>query len=356
MIMKYAPVMIPTLNRLDHLTVCLESLSRCTWADQTEVYIGLDYPPAPKFEAGYKEVKEFLDNCGNMGLKKLHVIKREENYGPAKNFREMQKELFTQYDRLICCDDDIEFSPNFLDYINKGLEKYEDDKDVVAVSAYAFPIKWKVSEGATCLKQNVSASDWGVGYWRDTYEAMFDYLYNDFHRKNLKKVIKGKLYENMIEGGKKEYINYACSLRFKDRDKDYWRLGGDFAMRCYLGIENKFFVSPVLSKTRNHGFDGTGACCAAITGDYGNTAATYDYEHQPIDTSDTFELVEDTLHDYHANRDILDAFDCRTPEEMKYTYRLIWLYEHLGCWAGKCYARFFLPFELAKKVVNRYFK
>ena len=354
--MIYAPVMIPTLNRLDHLQACLESLAKCTWADQTEVYIGLDFPPSAKYEEGYLQVKGFLETFGNMGFKKFHVIKREENYGPAKNFREMQKYLFSQYDRVICCDDDIEFSPNFLDYINKGLEKYKDDKNVVAVSGYSYPIKWKVSDGATCLKQNVSASDWGLAYWKDTYEEMFDYLYTDMPRKKLKRVIKEKRYERMIEGGRKEYINHACSLRFKNKDKDYWRLGGDFAMRCYLGIEGKYFISPVLSKTRNHGFDGSGAVCQAITGSFGNNSWNYDYEHQPIDTAETFELVEDSLHDYTTNRDILNAFDSRTPEEMKRTYKLIWLCEHIGCWAGKCYARFFLPFELAQKVINKYFK
>ena len=354
--MIYAPVMVPTLNRLDHLRTCLDSLSRCTWAEHTEVYVGLDYPPAPKYEAGYKQVKEFLENCGDMGFKRLHVIKRDKNYGPAMNFRALQTFLFKKYDRIICCDDDIEFSPNALVYFDECFEKYKDDKDVVAVTAFSFPIQWKVSKGATCLKQNVHAAAWGVGYWRDTYEEMFNYLMNKEHHNNLKKVIKGKLYNKMIEGGKKEYITYACSLRFKQKDKDYWRLGADFAMRCYLALEDKYFISPVLSKTKNHGFDGSGATCGDAITEFGNTARTYDYEHQPVDTSKTFELVEDTLHDYEANRVILYTFDCRTPEEMKYTYRLICLCEHLGCWAGKCYARFFLPFELAKKVINRYFK
>ena len=35
----YAPVVIPTLNRFEHLRNCIESLKRCSGADQTEVII-----------------------------------------------------------------------------------------------------------------------------------------------------------------------------------------------------------------------------------------------------------------------------------------------------------------------------
>lgn len=352
--MIYAPVMIPTLNRLDHLKACLESLAYCTWADQTEVYIGLDFPPAPKYEAGYKEVKVFLENCGNMGFKKLHVIKREENYGPAKNFREMQKELFSKYDRIICSDDDIEYAPNFLMYMDTVLEKYKDDKDIVAVSGYSSPISWKVSEGATCLKQYIAASDWGIGYWRDTYTEMINYLYDDGPRKALKKAVKERLYNRMIDVAKKEFLAYACSLRFKNKDKDYWRLGGDFAMRCYIALEGKYFITPTLSKTRNHGFDGSGAVCDAITGDFGDTALTYDYEHQPIDTEKTFDLVEDTLHNHQANREILNAYDYREPSFMARTNRLIWICENIGCWAAKLYMRILQPFDIIKILWSRH--
>ena len=79
--MQYAPVLIPTLNRYEHLKKCLESLSRCTWAEETEVYVALDYPPSEKYMEGWKKNKEFLENCGDMGFKKLHLIERKENYG-----------------------------------------------------------------------------------------------------------------------------------------------------------------------------------------------------------------------------------------------------------------------------------
>lgn len=351
--MVFAPVMIPTLNRLVHLQVCLESLSKCKWADQTEVYIGLDYPPSPKFESGYQEVKNYLETCGNMGFKKLHVIKREVNYGPSKNSRELRMFVFSRHDKVIYSEDDIEFSPNALEYFNKAFDKYKYDKDIVAVSAYTYPIKWRVSEGATCLKQGICASAWGVGFWKDKYNEMHEYLYNGGLKKSIKYTVKRKLYNKMIDVARHQYMTYVCTPRFKNKDKDYWRMGSDFAIRAYLGVEGKFYLSPVISLTRNHGFDGSGDMCDAISDNYGNTALSYDYEHQPIDNNTFFDLVEDTLHDETANRNTLSAFDCRPAENLERGNRLIWLCENIGVWAGKLYATILLPFDIIKMIVKR---
>ena len=48
-IKEFAPVLIPTLNRYEHFKRCLESLERCTWAEKTDVYVALDFPPSDKF-------------------------------------------------------------------------------------------------------------------------------------------------------------------------------------------------------------------------------------------------------------------------------------------------------------------
>ena len=42
--MNYTPILIPTLNRYNHLKRCVESLAKCTHADKTDLYIALDYP------------------------------------------------------------------------------------------------------------------------------------------------------------------------------------------------------------------------------------------------------------------------------------------------------------------------
>lgn len=59
-IKQYAPVLIPTLNRYEHFKRCLESLERCTGADMTDVYVGLDYPTSDKYRKGWQKIDLFL--------------------------------------------------------------------------------------------------------------------------------------------------------------------------------------------------------------------------------------------------------------------------------------------------------
>ena len=59
-------------------------------------------------------------------LKKIVVFEREYNYGVKgenNNISALIKYVSTYYDRWIFSEDDNVFSPNFLVYINKGLEK-----------------------------------------------------------------------------------------------------------------------------------------------------------------------------------------------------------------------------------------
>lgn len=60
-IKNYAPVIIPTLCRDVHFKRCLESLEKCTAAEYTDVYVGLDYPAIEKHVEGWKKIDGYLN-------------------------------------------------------------------------------------------------------------------------------------------------------------------------------------------------------------------------------------------------------------------------------------------------------
>ena len=76
-----APVTIPTLCRYEHFKRCIESLSRCTLADKTEVYVALDYPAKESHWDGYNKIKDYLlsHKEDNLGFKKLKAYCKIEN-------------------------------------------------------------------------------------------------------------------------------------------------------------------------------------------------------------------------------------------------------------------------------------
>ena len=58
--MTYYPVIIPTLNRYEHFKNCVESLSNNLYANETELVVGLDYPPSEKYIDGWKKIKDYI--------------------------------------------------------------------------------------------------------------------------------------------------------------------------------------------------------------------------------------------------------------------------------------------------------
>ena len=118
--MKYAPIYIPTLCRSEHFIRLMESLRKNTWAKYTDVYIALDYPAKDSQKDGYNKICEYLKEDFTE-FASFNLIKRDKNYGSSRNSKEILEYISSKYDRFIRTDDDCEFSPNFLEYINLSL-------------------------------------------------------------------------------------------------------------------------------------------------------------------------------------------------------------------------------------------
>ena len=245
--MKYAPILIPTLNRYDHFKRCIDSLAKNKHAKETELYIALDFPLNETHWEGYNKIIEFVDII--KGFKTINIIKRKRNFGAILNIKEGRKVIFQKYDSMIFSEDDNEFSPNFLEYINKGLKKYEFDQNVSAICAYRHPIK---------LSKNYSNnfffykgfSAWGYATWRHK-PIKLEYSLNELKNfiKNRKHIIElnnisGRHYKNIIES----------IVKNKNRR-------GDFAVFLNNIEKKQSCVFPVISKVRNHGHDGSGINC-----------------------------------------------------------------------------------------------
>ena len=163
--MNYYPVCIPTLNRYEHLKACVESLQQCTHADKTELIIGLDaLPPPPNYEVyreGYEKVKAYLPTIN--GFAKVTILERDSNYGAERNSDALEEYCLERYDAYIFTEDDNVFSPCFLDYMNKALDKYRDDERVASVCGFCRTEDYGISSYSAYLAYDDTG--WGVGYW-----------------------------------------------------------------------------------------------------------------------------------------------------------------------------------------------
>lgn len=249
-IKNYAPVVIPTLCRYEHFKRCIESLSRCTGAEHTEVYIGLDYPAKDAHWDGYNKIKDYLDSCGDLSFKKLIVIKRERNYGIGKdgNYCKLRDYIFEKYDMIISSEDDNEFSPCFLDYMNKCLIVFKSEKRVTSVGGYSLQEYSQFSKDNILFVKGVCA--WGYGTWRDKYKE-YAQLDTEYYKKILTNPLI--LFRFLLQSPL--FLSGLALMLIKEES---W---GDYKSSCYNVKENCYQVRPRISLVRNWGFDGSGDHC-----------------------------------------------------------------------------------------------
>lgn len=265
----YAPVVIPTLCRYEHFKRCIESLSRCTGAEHTEVYVGLDYPAKDAHRDGYEKIREYLESCGNLGFKRLVVVKREYNYGIGEdgNYCKLRDEIFERYDRMISSEDDNEFSPNFLEYMNKGLELFKDDKDIFSITGFCHD--YDLGDYTPNYYLQYGACAWGYGVWRDKYHE-----YEEFYKSNPPRtlLLSKNVFKLLGDPGA------IGALLIMNRKRVRW---GDYYMSIFCLIKNKYNVFPTMRKVRNWGMDGSGVNCYELKDNV--------FARMPIDNGTAFE-------------------------------------------------------------------
>lgn len=337
--MIYAPIIIPTLNRDEHLKRLLDSLALNGWAIYTDVYIAVDYPPSDKYVEGYHRVCDLLDHFDGSTFNSFNVVKRDFNLGVGVNGHELIEALIKpRYDRWIYSEDDLEFSPNFIEYMDKCLDRFADDDGVYSVCGYSYPLNWNLSEGSTVFMTQATYSAWGTGQWRDKHQEGRDAIVHQHYLfSNADRAFKSGIVDAMIPGRKSEYVSYVM-LGACEREME---TATDMAFGPYLLLSDKKVIVPAVSKVRNLGFDGSGVNCSSIDSFTGKHSLDYDYSSQPIDQSATFELSIDESPDHiAANHRLIGNYLYVSPRLQLSEFIGLLLYKVFGL-KGRSLGRFF---------------
>lgn len=311
--MIYAPVIIPTLDRFDHLIQCLDSLNMNHNADKTDVYISVDFPPSEKYQEGHDKICQYLDN-GVFRFHKIHVFKQKENLGVINNGLKKTDNLSFLvdyvskfYDRWIISEDDNVFSPNFLDFVNLGLEKFKDDMSVLAICGYRYFYNIKYDDN-NYIKQNSDFNAWGVGFWKNRYDKI-----KSIEAGYLKKIVFNPFKAYKILGHSNTRMADLIGLSYKQKFKK-----ADNFYTIFMINENMYQVMPSVSKVRNIGWDNTGLHCNGFSEDVIDS-----HMNQAIDDSLSFEEFRGTgLEFAKENKYIINKEDYRQVS----TWRIIKIY------------------------------
>jgi len=165
MVNNLAPIAIFAYKRPEHLKKALNSLSKCTLANQSIVYIFCDGAKSKedlKAISATREVAKTQTWC-----KELHVIEKPENLGLSKSISTGVTSLCEKYGKVIVLEDDLLVAPSFLEYMNKALTLYENEDRVMEISGYMYPIQTHSENDAFFM---VHASCWGWATWKRAWK------------------------------------------------------------------------------------------------------------------------------------------------------------------------------------------
>ena len=243
---KFAPIIIPTLNRYEHLKQLVDSLKECEEAKYTELVLGLDYPPNERYMTGYNKVKNYLSTISGFG--KVTILETDTNLGVDRNFMRLRNYVENEgYDSFISTEDDNIFAPAFLSYMNWGLRTFKKDPSVLAVCSYRekddpipnYPNNFYKAGGVR---------PYGVAMWFDRqkrYEERTDFEF-------MKGLVDKMPFHYFLN---REKVKIACMYLFFYKKRI---THGDFCMGQMCIDEHMYCITPVKSLTKNIGSDGSG--------------------------------------------------------------------------------------------------
>lgn len=281
--MRCLPIIIPTLNRFEHLKNCIESLSRCKYANETDLIIGLDFPPNTEYEEGYLKIKKYIPKIS--GFKKVIVFERESNYGAVLNSQELTIYAKQNYDGWIYTEDDNVFSPSFLEFINSSIETFWNDNNVLSISGFLNRNQYNESADYI-LTEDYSA--WGTAIWTHKFEPTNE--------------CKAKMILFSTVKSWKIFIKYPACLKMLIDMYLKRTIYGDTIKTAVNILNNEKQIRPAISMVRNMGHDGSGLHC----GENDNGFST-----QAISTSNSYQINSNSIKAYMPwNKQFFQGFTC----------------------------------------------
>ncbi len=167
--MSPTPIALFTYNRPAYTRRVLTLLEACSRLDECSLYICCDAPRGPDHAEAVAVSRQIVHDWAD--AHPAHVIERGTNVGLARSIVEVVTELCEEHGRVIVLEDDLIFSPDLIDYMLQGLDRYQDEPAVYQISGFLFPARSEPLERAVLLPHTTT---WGWATWERAWKA-FDW-------------------------------------------------------------------------------------------------------------------------------------------------------------------------------------
>ncbi|ASJ25639.1 glycosyltransferase family 2 protein [Laribacter hongkongensis] len=244
---QFSPVALFVYSRPKHTQLTVEALLKNPEACNTPLVIFSDAAKGPADAGSVGLVREYLHTI--TGFKSIRIIERTSNMGLSRSITAGVGALCAEYGRVIVLEDDLLTSPDFLRFMNQGLDLYRDDAVVASIHGYAYPLG---SDTAVPESYFLRGADcWGWATWARAWQH--------FESDGLK--LKSML----------QYQDLGYQFDF-DGNSAYMKMLGNqikgkndsWAIRWHASafLKNMLTLYPHQSLVANIGFDASGTHCA----------------------------------------------------------------------------------------------
>ncbi|MDJ1175489.1 hypothetical protein [Roseofilum capinflatum] len=243
--MDLAPIAFFAYKRPEHTLKALSSLSKCDLAKDSKLYVFCDGAKCAEDMESVLKVREVAKSqlwCGE-----VEIIEQEKNMGLARSIISGVTNLCQESGKVIVLEDDLLLHPCFLEYMNTGLNLYENEKQVMQIGGHMFPANFKPETDSIFLPYITS---WGWATWERAWNYFDPNLSGYPELKNNRKL----RYKFDLDGS---YYYFSLLEGFMNGKVDSW------AIVWYLSVfmQEGLTLFPVYSLVDNIGFDGSGIHC-----------------------------------------------------------------------------------------------
>lgn len=243
---EYAPIVIFAFNRLQSLIRLVESLKFNPEYQCSDLYVFVDGARPEKHgeKDRVEQVKEYAKTI--VGFKSTHLSFSDNNKGLARSIIAGVSEVIVKYGKIIVLEDDLEVMPNFLNFMNKGLDVYQDNLNVMSVCGFSCKVSAPndYKEDSYFLSRS---SSWGWATWKNRWKDV------DWELKDWTSVEKNR--HSFVKSQGSDV--YSMLKGWRDGKNNSWAIRFCYAQH----IAGRLSICPLKSLVTNRGFDGDGTNC-----------------------------------------------------------------------------------------------
>ena len=241
-----APILLFAYNRPQHTSNLLNTLLQNKEASESNLYVYLDGPKNTEDIVSVNKVEEIINQL--KGFKNITLIRRETNWGLAKNIIQGVTEQVEKHKKVIVLEDDLIVSSYFLQFMNDALTLYEEEEKVGHIQACDFTQNKNLPD-TFLIKWTGS---WGWATWHRAWQ-----LFNPNGSELIEKLEKKDLCRTFDFNG--AYPFTRMLRRQIAKKNNSWAI----RWNASLFLADKLSLNVGKSLVDNRGFDGSGTHCGS---------------------------------------------------------------------------------------------